>query len=154
MIQFEGFKIIGLTVRTTNENDQSSKDIGQLWEQFYANNVLVKIPNKINNEVYSIYTDYTSDHTGEYTTIIGAAVTSLDNIPDKLIGRIFQPDNFEVFTAKGQMPQAIINTWFNIWKQDNELQRKYSYDFEVYGDNSQKDDCSEIQIFVATNKMK
>ncbi|MDI6438822.1 hypothetical protein FCL43_023245, partial [Enterobacter hormaechei] len=75
------------------------------WEQFYANNVLAKIPNKINNEVYSIYTDYTSDHTGEYTTIIGAAVTSLDNIPDKLSGVYFNPTILKSLQLKGKCPK-------------------------------------------------
>ena len=96
-----------------------------------------KIPNKFNNDIYSIYTDYKSDFTEDYTTIIGLKVNSLDTIPEGLIGRQFAADNFVQFIAKGQVPKAVLDTWASIWEQDKELNRKYSYDFEVYGDKSQ-----------------
>lgn len=80
----------------------------------YADNIAEKIPNKISNEIYSIYTDYKSDYTDSYTIIIGFPVSSLNDIPDGLIGRQFEAETFEVFTAKGQMPKAILDTWVGI----------------------------------------
>lgn len=147
-----GLKIIGITVRTTNKDGQSARDIGELWGQFYSQNLLETIPNKLSNDIYSIYTDYKSDFTDEYTTIIGLQVSSLDTIPSGLIGRQFPTETFEVFTAQGEMPQAIMNTWLDIWQRDNELQRKYTYDFEFYGEKSQNGENSEVQIFIATNR--
>ncbi len=151
MAILNGFKIIGISVRTTNENNKSASDIGTLWRQFYSENLLAKIPNKISNDIYSIYTDYKGDFTDDYTTIIGMSVTGLDNIPEGLIGRQFDAENFTKFTAKGQMPQAVIDIWADIWGRDKELRRKYSYDFEVYNDNSQKEENSEVEIYIATN---
>ncbi|WPV64049.1 hypothetical protein [Chitinophaga sp. LS1] len=52
-----------------------------------------------------------------------------------MAGREFQPEQFQKFTAKGAMPAAVGNCWMNIWQRDAELNRKYSYDFEVYGEN-------------------
>jgi predicted transcriptional regulator YdeE len=150
MTSIKDLKIIGISVRTTNQNNQSAQDIGNLWRQFYADKLVDKIPNKSSNAVYSIYTDYQSDFTGEYTTIIGLKVDSLDTIPAGLIGRHFPADNFVQFIAKGQMPNAVLNTWANIWKQDKELNRKYAYDFEVYGDTSQRGENSEVEIYIAT----
>lgn len=147
-----GLKIIGIAVRTTNKDGQSARDIGELWGQFYSQNLLETIPNKLSNDIYSIYTDYKSDLTDEYTTIIGLQVSSLDTIPSGLIGRQFPTETFEVFTAKGEMPQAVMNTWLDIWQRDNELQRKYTYDFEFYGEKSQNGENSEVQIFIATNR--
>ena len=147
-----GLKIIGIAVRTTNKDGQSARDIGELWGQFYSQNLLETIPNKLSNDIYSIYTDYKSDFTDEYTTIIGLQVSRLDTIPSGLIGRQFPTETFEVFTAKGEMPQAIMNTWLDIWQRDNELQRKYTYDFEFYGEKSQNGENSEVQIFIATNR--
>lgn len=147
-----GLKIIGITVRTTNKDGQSARDIGELWGQFYSQNLLETIPNKLSNDIYSIYTDYKSDFTDEYTTIIGLQVSSLDTIPSGLIGRQFPIETFEVFTAQGEMPQAVMNTWLDIWQRDNELQRKYTYDFEFYGEKSQNGENAEVQIFIATNK--
>ncbi|MCD9612050.1 GyrI-like domain-containing protein [Tenacibaculum maritimum] len=145
-----GFKIIGISTRTTNKDNKSQQDLGKLWEQFYVENILEKVPNKVSNEIVSVYTDYKSDYTEDYTTIIGIPVSSLNEIPNGLIGREFQSDNFQKFIAKGEMPNAIVSTWINIWKKDNELNRKYTYDFEVYGENSLKGENSEVEIYIAT----
>ena len=147
-----GFKIIGISMRTTNENKQSEKDLAALWRQFYAENIIEKIPNTISHNVLAIYTDYKSNYTGEYTTIIGIPVSTLDEVPNGLIGREFEADNFRKFVAKGQIPDAVVNTWIDIWRRDEELNRKYSYDFEVYGDKSQNGANSEVEVFIAINK--
>jgi len=150
MTPINEFKIIGIAVKTTNKDNQSAQDIGKLWQQFYVENLFDKIPNKLSNDIYSIYTDYKSDFTDEYTTIIGVQVTSLENIPTGLIGRQFPSDNFMKFTAKGLMPKAIVEAWIDIWEKDKELGRKYTYDFEVYGKKSQNGENSEVEIYIAT----
>jgi predicted transcriptional regulator YdeE len=144
-----GFKIIGISIRTTNANKQSQQDLEKLWGQFFAENIIAKIPNKISSNILTIYTDYESDFTGEYTAIIGIPVSTLDEIPSGLIGREFETGNFLKFVAKGEMPNAVTNTWVEIWQQDKELNRKYSYDFEVYGEKSQNGINSEVEIFIA-----
>ena len=144
-----GFKIIGISTRTTNENNQSQQDMGKLWEQFFADNIIAKIPNKISNHMLAIYTDYKTDYTDEYTTIIGVPVSTLQEIPAGLMGRAFESENFQKFVAKGEMTSAVLNTWIDIWHRDKELNRKYSYDFEFYGDNSNNGSQSEVEIFVA-----
>ena len=144
-----GFKIIGISTRTTNKDNQSQQDLTNLWGQFYAQNIFDKIPNKVSDNVLSIYTDYKSDFTDEYTTIIGVPVSTLDEIPAGLIGREFNADNFEKFVAKGAMPNAVVNVWLDIWKRDKELDRKYSYDFEVYGQKSPNGENSEVEIYIA-----
>lgn len=145
----KGFKVIGISVRTTNQGNQAQQDLGKLWEQFFVENVYDKIPNKRSGEILSIYTDYKSDYTEEYTTIIGVPVTTLENIPEGMTGREFPEEHFQLFTAKGAMPAAVANTWISIWSKDEELNRKYSYDFEVYGEKSQNGDHSEVEIFIA-----
>lgn len=144
-----GFKIIGISVRTTNQNNQAQQDLGQFWGQFFSENSFEKIPNKISNEILSIYTDYKSDFTEEYTAIIGVAVSTLGEIPEGMIGREFPAEHFQKFTAKGKMPEAVGKTWNEIWQKDKELNRKYTYDFEVYGEKSQKGDHSEVEIYIA-----
>ena len=145
-----GFKIIGISTRTTNKDNKAQQDLGQLWGEFYSENLFEKIPNKLSNEVLTIYTDYKSDFTEDYTTIIGIPVSTLAEIPNGLVGREFQAENFQKFTAKGEMPNAVVNTWIDIWKRDKELNRKYSYDFEVYGKKSQNGENSEVDIYIAT----
>lgn len=150
MEQIENFKIIGIETETTNENGKSTEDLGKLWEKFYIKNIPSKIPNKINDEIYSIYTDYESDYRGKYKTIIGQRVSSLDEIPNGLIGREFNGGKYRKFVAKGQMPNAVVESWQEIWVKDKELKRKYTADFEVYGEKSQNGEESEVEIFIAT----
>ena len=51
MEQIENFKIIGITIETSNVNGKSTDDLGILWERFYSENLLQQIPNKISNEI-------------------------------------------------------------------------------------------------------
>jgi predicted transcriptional regulator YdeE len=149
-IQLDAFKIVGISVRTTNENGQSMTDMGQLWTKFYADNILPKIPDRINDDIYSIYTDYQSDYRGAYTAIIGCKVKSLDNIPNGLIGKEFPKGNYWKFIGKGEMPNAVIDKWKEIWGDEKNLNRKYTIDFEVYGEKSQDPNNAEVDIYIAT----
>lgn len=149
MEQVRDFKIIGISVETNNENGQSAKDLSALWERFYSERIFDKIPNKETEEIYSIYTDYEADYRGKYTSIIGQKVGSLANIPNGLIGREFKGGDYLKFTAKGEMPRAVIETWREIWENDSHLDRRYTTDFEIYGEKSQRGADSEVEIYIA-----
>ncbi|KAA3597920.1 MAG: AraC family transcriptional regulator [Calditrichaeota bacterium] len=149
MQKIDSFKIIGISVETTNENGKSATDLGGLWMRFFSESIPSQIPNKISDEIYSIYTDYESDYNGKYTSIIGLKVNSLENIPEGFVGREFEGGSFTKFVAKGELPNSIVETWMEIWAKDEVLGRKYTYDFEVHGENSQKGADSEVEIFIA-----
>ncbi len=149
--KIQKFYIIGISVETTNENGKSENDMGELWGRFYKENISSKIPNKVSDEIYSIYTDYESDYRGKQTALIGQKVHSLDEIPYGLMGREFNGGKYVKFIAKGEMPNAVIKTWKKIWNRENELNREYSADFEVYGVKSHNGDDSEVEIYIATN---
>ncbi len=147
-VKKEGFKIIGIKTRTTNENGQLAKDIGQLWEKFMSEAIVDKIPNKVDTAIFSIYTNYEKDHTKPFDTILGCAVHTLDEIPQNMIGQEFDMGNYRKFIAKGDLTKNIVyNTWTEIW--DTDLAREYSADFEIYGEKSQNTTNAEVEIFVA-----
>lgn len=146
-----GFKFIGISIRTTNENNQAQYDLEGLWKDFFSRNIMELIPNKISNEIVTIYTDYQSDYKGFYTAIIGFMVSTLDNLPEGLIGREFEAENFIKIIARGEIPMSVADSWREIWEKDKELNRRYTYDFEVYGENSQKGINSEVDIYIASN---
>lgn len=144
-------KIIGILVRTTNQNNQAAEDIGALWQRFYTEKISEKISNKVNDNIYSIYTDYDNNYLGHYTTILGVAVHSLDNMPEGLTGRAFPEVRFDTWTAKGTMPDAVVKTWTEIWSRDAELNRAYNYDYELYDiTKCQLGENSEVSIFLST----
>ncbi|QIK59162.1 AraC family transcriptional regulator [Dysgonomonas sp. HDW5A] len=144
----EKFYVIGISVRTTNEGGQAAKDIPQLWDRFVSEDIESKIPNKASTDLYGIYTEYEGDFMQPYTTIVGYKVSSLDNIPEGLIGLTIETSNYEEFTAKGKLSDDIVfNKWTEIWKSD--LDRAYLADFEIYPEKSCEMDNAEIGIFVS-----
>ena len=141
------YQVIGIRVRTTNQNNQAAKDIGELWGRFMNEEIASKIPNKTSEDILSIYTNYEGDHTQPYDTILGCKVSSLDKIPEGMIGQTFEGGNFQKFISKGNLTQGVVfQTWLEIWNQP--LDRNYVADFEVYGQKSQNPMDAEVEIFV------
>ena len=150
-MDIQKFNIIGVSIITTNENEQSGKDIPALWDKFISEGIAEKIPNKINHSIYSVYTDYEKDHTKPYTTILGCAVESLDLIPEGMIGKVIETASYEKFIAKGNLNNGIvINEWIKIWNSD--LNRSFTSDFEIYGEKAQNPENAEVDIFIAINR--
>lgn len=149
-IKIQKFYIVGISVRTTNENGQASQDIESLWERFWNDDIKSQIPNMVNDEIYAVYTDYESDFTGYYTTIIGLPVNSLVDIPDNFVGITIETDEYQKFVSKGKMPEAVINTWLEIWA-DKELnsRRAYRADFTVHGKKYNDGENAEVQTYLS-----
>ena len=142
------FNVIGISVRTTNENGQSRKDIPALWSQFMSEEIQNKIPNKVSEDLFCIYTDYEKDHTKPYTTILGCKVENLDVVPENMIGKTIESANYEELIAKGNLAEGIVfNKWLEIWNSD--LDRSFTADFEVYGEKTQNLEKAEVAIYIA-----
>lgn len=130
-MKIEEFYIIGIFVRTSNEPERGEKDIPALWKRFSAENIHGTIPNKINADVYGVYSDYDGDCTQPYTLTIGLKVSSIDQIPEGMHAVKVCGGNYEKFTDQGKLSENIIfNKWMEIWQTD--LNREYSTDFEYY----------------------
>ena len=107
-----------------------------------------KIPAKISEEIFCIYTDYEKDHTKPYTTILGCKVESLDFVPENMIGKTIESADFEKIIAKGNLNEGIVyNKWLEIWNSD--LNRSFTADFEVYGEKVQDPENAEVDIYIA-----
>jgi len=148
MMDIQQFNVIGISIVTTNENGQSGQDIPALWQRFFSENISALIPNKIDDTIYSIYTDYEKDHTKPYTTILGCKVSSLEVIPEGMTGKTINGGNYHLQAAKGNVSQgAVYNEWVKIWNSD--LKRTFTADFEVYGERAQNPGNAEVDIFIA-----
>ncbi len=148
----KALKIIGLATQTSNNDGQAIEDLGKLWAQFFGDNIIVKIPNAISSNIYSVYTDYESDFRGKYTTIIGLEVSTLDEIPEGMIGREFQSQIFKKYIAKGELHEAVGKTWAEIWNDDEILNRTYIYDYELYTEKAQNPADAEIEIYIGVKE--
>ncbi len=151
MENIQSFEIIGIGMETTNKDGKSGDDLTKLWDHFFAENISDKITNKQGDEIYSVYTDYESDYKGTYKVIIGLKVDSIENVPDGMVGLKIKKGKYKKFVAKGEMPNAVVETWQEIWGKDDEMNRSYSSDFEVYGERSQSGADSEVDIYIGIN---
>lgn len=141
------FMVIGIEVRTSNLNGQGVTDIGNLWNRFMSENILSQIPNKIDNTVYCLYTEYEGDHTQPYTTVLGCKVKNLEEIPEGMTGKSFAGGSYIKFSTRGDLSENLVaNGWFKIWKMD--LNRNYRVDFEVFGEKAQNPKDAEIDILI------
>ncbi|MBK5722876.1 AraC family transcriptional regulator [Dysgonomonas sp. Marseille-P4677] len=149
-IILDKFTVVGISVRTTNQNHQSQGDIAKLWETFIRNGYIQQsLPNKISNDIYCIYTDYESDYTGEYTTLIGYKVSTLEGIPSNLSLAIkeFPQAKYNKYISEGELPYVVGKTWAHIWKSD--IDRAYKADFDVYGEDAKDPSNAKIATYLS-----
>jgi len=145
-MHINGFFLLGISVRTTNQKGQAAKDIEELWCRFMDNNILTQIVDRVSDEVYCVYTDYESDYTGPYTAILGCRVNSLDNIPIGLVSHIVSPGTYVKYTAKSWLPNRVGETWQHIWNTCRN--RQYIADFDVYGIKAKSPEDARVEIYV------
>lgn len=136
--------IYGLSARTNNENEMNptSGKIAHLVTQFDQS---VKVNYQAGARVYSVYYDYESDASGDYTVLVGA-----DNVESSRVEledvQILE-GNYLVFSGSGQVPQIVFETWAKVWSyfssENCAHTRAYSTDFEFYKNQS------EIEIHIA-----
>ena len=142
------FNIIGIAIRTSNQDSQAAKDIPELWRRFFENDIMNRIPNKVSNELYCVYTEYEKDHTLPYTTLLGCKVAHLDDVPDDMDGIRIEENVYHHVEVEGNLEAGIVyDAWLNIWEAD--LPRAFSADFEVYGEKAQNPEQAKVDIFIA-----
>ncbi|MFA4871215.1 MAG: GyrI-like domain-containing protein [Pedobacter sp.] len=145
---FRSFPVIGIKVRTSNAEGKASVDIPALWERFWATDVAAKLPERVSNDIYSIYTEYEGDYTQPYTTLIGYKVDNLDYIPEGFTGIMIQEGPYLKCTAKGKLSDGVVfDAWTEIW--NSKISRAYTADFEVYGERAGDQNAAEVDIFLA-----
>ncbi|MEQ9438915.1 MAG: effector binding domain-containing protein [Cyclobacteriaceae bacterium] len=144
----EKTSIIGIALKTTNANAQAASDIPTLWQRFLSEAVAARIPNKLDDRIFSVYTDYEGDYTQPYTLLLGCAVPTLDNIPKGMIGKTFPTGAYQHFIAAGNLAEGIVyQVWERIWNSD--ISRAYTADYEIYGEKAQNSENAEVDIYIA-----
>ena len=148
-ITLEAFTVVGISVRTTNQNHKSQEDITKLWESFLLNGVVQSIKNKISDDIYCIYTDYQSDYTGEYTTLIGYKVSDTKGIPTNksLVIKDFPACKYLKYTSEGELPYVVGKTWAHIWQSN--ANRAYITDFDIYGEEAKDPQNAKVTTFLS-----
>lgn len=148
--------LVGIQVRTNNAEEYKKLDgkIFPLVRRYFHEALAEKIPHRKNPATtFCAYTDYESDHTGDYTYFIGEEVTE---VSEELLGE------FEVLTIPSQsyakfttgpasMPAILENAWKEIWEMSPEKmggERRYHTDYEIYDERAQDHENIVMDLYI------
>ena len=148
------FTIIGISVKTTNANEMTAgAKIAGLWERFYGQKVFNEIPNPINTFVtYGLYSDYIDGVNGEYSITAGLEVSDHSEIQEDYVVKTIPAATYLVFTSEeGPISEIVIKLWQDIWNwfEQEEVERTYTGDFEVYDERCQNPQNAQVDIYIA-----
>lgn len=153
VVQQSGFTVIGISARTSNAKEMTAGGvIGKQWGRLMQEGLLGKIPNKADKNIVAVYTDYASDHDGEYTFVLGAKVTSDADVPAGMVVRKIPGGKFAVFTSdKGPAAKVVPETWMRINSLPKSAvgrDRVYAADFEIYDERAADPQNSVVDVYV------
>lgn len=134
--------VVGIGVKTSNQKFYD--DASPLWEKFHNEKPKEKIPNRLGDDVFAVYTHYEGDFTKPYTYIMAYPVKNLSSIPSGMMGVEIPAGKYAVFTAKN--PQSIGDTWNTIW--NSKIDRTYIADYELYPSDFNPEQNSEVKIYI------
>lgn len=127
----EGPALTLVAVQARIEPDRAMEQIGALWGRFMAEGLLRRIPDRPDDHtIVAAYTDYESDHTGEYTLLLGAPTRDTAEPPDGMVRRTFAAQTYARIQATGPIPQVVQQTWQSVYTSP--LPRAFTADFERY----------------------
>ncbi|WP_066495895.1 GyrI-like domain-containing protein [Abyssisolibacter fermentans] len=146
IITLEEKKIVGISKKIIN-NGEAVKDIAEMWNQFNVKNIYNEILDKAVPNVMGIYYDYEGDYTKPYNFMIGCEVKKSDSLNEEMSQIIIPSGKYAKFTVRGNVQKAVGEGWMKIWNMN--LDRAYTYDFELYRNNSEDMSDMIVDIFIA-----
>jgi predicted transcriptional regulator YdeE len=153
VVQQSGFTVVGIAVPTSNAKETTSDGlIGKQWARLMQEGLLAKIPNKADKSIVAVYTEYASDHNGEYTYVLGARVTSDADVPAGMVAKKIPAGRYAVFTSeKGPPAKVVPETWMRINslpKTAVGADRVYGADFEIYDERAADPQSAVVDVYV------
>lgn len=129
--------VVGYAVRTTNaeEMDQARARLPALWQRAGAPGAFAHVPNRVDENLYAVLTDYESDHHGAYTQIVGTAVRTVPRLPEGMVAVRVPAATTVRLEVRGPMPQALAEAWQQVWKHTESggtPARAFTTDLEVH----------------------
>lgn len=152
----EAILVVGLETRTRNadEMDSATARIPAHYDKFFGDGVAARIAHKVDpGTMMSLYSDYDSDETGEYSITLGYEVDRDDDVAQDLSLKTLPASTYAVVTTdRGALPGVVIEAWQRIWRMPPEElggKRTYTGDFELYDERAQNLEDAEVDIYIA-----
>jgi predicted transcriptional regulator YdeE len=153
-VEIPEFFVIGIAARTSNEREISGHGvIGAQWERFFTDRVPERIPQRVDSNIYVVYSDYESDHFGEYTFLLGTKVKDDFQVPHGMVVKKVPAGKYAIVTSeRAPVIEAVVGAWKRIWSSSPaELggERAFTADFELYDERATDPQNSQVDIYIA-----
>jgi predicted transcriptional regulator YdeE len=133
--------IVGFSIRTTNENQQSIKDQGELWRRFFMEKTVGTLRDIIidPSKIYGLYYAYAGDWMKPYSFLAGYRMVPGSMVPAGMIAVDVPALEYAVFDTidADDIPTRVGEVWMRVWHSN--VKRSYGFDLELYayGDSPQ-----------------
>jgi predicted transcriptional regulator YdeE len=136
-VEQSSFDVIGIETRTNNAKEASGNgEIPKQWQRLFAEGILNQIPDKTDQAITVVYTNYASDWNGDYTYILGAKVKTGTKAPTGMVAVTVPAGKYVAFqSAKGPGQTVVPEVWKQIWgyfQEPGNPVRAYKADYERY----------------------
>jgi len=154
IVHEDELSVVGIEVRTSNAKELTSDGvIGKQWQRFFQEGVLQKIPNKVSENIYAVYSDYASDRNGEYSFTVGAKVQPGSVPPAGFVLKKVRAGNYAVVTSeKGSSAKVVPQTWQRVWVLEDQHRlggvRAYQSDFELYDQRAADPQNAQVDLYI------
>lgn len=123
----------GFKIRTTLENNQQTKDIPKFFIKVMDSNLLLKIPNVLDNKkIFGIYSDMTDEEEFDYT--VGLLAEKPVKNSSGICYHLLPATEYARFTVQGSADE-LENAWryiYGAWFPTSGRSRQKGLDFEIY----------------------
>jgi len=135
------FDVIGISVRTNNTTEAGGDgQIPQLWQRLFMEGILTAIPDRADDAIVAVYTNYAGDQNGDYTYILGSKVKTGTKAPEGMTAVTVPAGKYAEFvTDKGPGAEIVPKAWTEIagyFQAPASPKRTFKTDFERYDDMS------------------
>jgi len=130
--QDHAIHVIGIELRTSN--DEAFNTIPAHWQRFTAEAVPARVPGKLSDDVYAVYTNFQNagrDNQGIYSLVIGVAVPPAATPPAGLARAVIPASARAVFPVEKGRFDLVGQAWQAIW-QHGGLKKTFIADYERY----------------------
>jgi predicted transcriptional regulator YdeE len=144
-INSSGIFVSGIAIRTTNQDDRATIDIGNLWTKFMRENIAGQIAARLSDDIYCVYTDYENDHTGWYTAVLGCRIEN-PNDSEGMFTALVPKGSYRLYKPSGKFPECVANAWREIWEDCPS--RSYIADYDLYKAGANSFEATKTEIYV------
>ena len=128
----QAIHVVGIELRTTNL--EAMQTIPPHWARLAQEDVLAHIPDKLDDEVYAVYTHFEnagSNNVGIYSLVIGAPVPASAEVPEGMVRVVIPASKRAVFEVEPGRVDLVGAKWMEIWG-NTELPKTFIADYERY----------------------